>query len=99
MAFYIFYAIWTPSLKSRFDFGAADHGQLMAFIGLLYALAQGFIAKPLIRIFSQRFEEPSTLMLCCMCVLGCGRIGAFLTTDLRVVYVFFAFVIIALGVV
>eukprot|EP00968_Pinguiococcus_pyrenoidosus_P014981 scaffold1375_cov255-Pinguiococcus_pyrenoidosus.AAC.8 len=49
-AFYIFMAIWNPSLKRRFEyFGPQEHAKLMGFIGLSYALAQGFLSKPLLK--------------------------------------------------
>jgi hypothetical protein len=37
--------------QTRFNFGPYDHAQFMGLIGLTYALAQGFIAKPLVRYF------------------------------------------------
>jgi hypothetical protein len=54
LAFWVFYAVWTPSLKARFDFGPKEQGQWMAFIGLSYAIGQGVVAKPLIGMFAKK---------------------------------------------
>ena len=45
LAFHLFMPAWTASLKSRFSFGPNDHGNLMSWIGLWYAVSQGFLAR------------------------------------------------------
>merc|ERR1719329_107843 len=92
LAFWLYYAIWTPSLKQRFDFGAADHGKFMAFIGAVYALAQGVIAKPLIRICTRNRDgraDTSALLCACMVVLALARIYALLCSSKQVATGFF----------
>ncbi|GMH71722.1 hypothetical protein TL16_g13215, partial [Triparma laevis f. inornata] len=94
LAFHVFMTIWTPSLKRRFDFGPKDHGRFMSFIGLSYALSQGFIAKKIVRAANNN----TTLVLaaCALC-LGCGRMIAYFTQSLIVVYCTFFFIICSLG--
>mmetsp|Transcript_105762 Transcript_105762/g.268725 ORF Transcript_105762/g.268725 Transcript_105762/m.268725 type:complete len:440 (-) Transcript_105762:34-1353(-) len=101
LAFWLFYAVWTPSLKGRFEFGAAEHGQLMAFIGLVYALSQGVIAKPLIRKCAGdgKQSDPTILLCACLSSLALFRVPALLTTDIRVVYLTYFFIVVALGIV
>lgn len=101
LAFWLYYAIWTPSLKQRFDFGAADHGKFMAFIGAVYALAQGVIAKPLIRICTRNRDgraDTSALLCACMVVLALARIYALLCSTRQEATASFALIVVALGV-
>ena len=100
MAFHIFQTIWTTSLKSRFDFGPADHGKFMSFVGLTYALSQGVVAKYLLQSFGANTPKDRVrIVLACCVALGLGRYVAFQTTSLVVVYCMFAFIVMALGVV
>jgi MFS family permease len=100
MAFHIFQTIWTASLKSRFDFGPADHGKFMSFIGLTYALSQGFVAKYLLRAFGANTPKDRVrVVLACCAALGLGRYVAFETNSLVVVYAMFGLIVTALGVV
>lgn len=100
MAFHIFQTIWTASLKSRFDFGPADHGKFMSFIGLTYALSQGFVAKHLLRAFGANTPKDRVrVVLACCAALGLGRYVAFETNSLVVVYAMFGLIVTALGVV
>jgi len=97
LAFWLFYSVLTPSLKNRFDFGPAQHGQLMAFVGFVYAISQGIVAKPLIKVFASH-GDVSVLLSGCMAWLGIGRVFAMLTSDVRIFYCSFGLVITALGV-
>eukprot|EP00544_Gedaniella_sp_CCMP2646_P003907 CAMPEP_0202480432 /NCGR_PEP_ID=MMETSP1361-20130828/425_1 /ASSEMBLY_ACC=CAM_ASM_000849 /TAXON_ID=210615 /ORGANISM="Staurosira complex sp., Strain CCMP2646" /LENGTH=442 /DNA_ID=CAMNT_0049107863 /DNA_START=53 /DNA_END=1381 /DNA_ORIENTATION=- len=100
MAFHIFQTIWTASLKSRFDFGPADHGKFMSFIGLTYALSQGFVAKYLLQAFGANTPKDRVrVVLACCAALGLGRYVAFETNSLVVVYAMFGLIVTALGVV
>jgi len=96
LAFHIYMTIWTVSLKRRFDFGPKDHGFFMSFIGLTYALAQGVVAKRVVRPLSPK-GRIRVIQLCCI-ALGAGRYFAFHTQSLPVVYCVFASIITALGV-
>jgi hypothetical protein len=97
LAFHIFNTIWTVSLKRRFDFGPSDHGKFMSYIGLIFALSQGFVAKRILAPFGQK-GRVNIILLCCL-LLGIGRLVAFQVNDLRIVYVTFGFIITSLGVV
>ena len=100
LAFHIFQTIWTSSLKTRFDFGPSDHGKFMSFIGLTYALSQGFVAKFLLTKFGAKTPKDRVrVVLACCVALGAGRYVAFHTTSLTVVYCMFALIVTALGVV
>lgn len=94
LAFHVFMTIWTPSLKKRFDFGPKDHGRFMSFIGLSYALSQGVIAKKIVR--AANGNTTAVLAACALC-LGCGRVIAYFTQSLAVVYCTFFFIICSLG--
>ena len=94
LSFHIFMTIWTPSLKERFNFGPSDHGKFMSFIGLTYALSQS-LTKPINKLFQ---GNTKILLVCSAVCLAGGRILAYLTTNLYVVYISFAFVICSLGV-
>lgn len=99
-SFHIFQTIWTASLKTRFDFGPKDHGLFMSFIGLLYALSQGIVAKFLLQKFGTKTPRDRVrVVLACCVALGGGRYIAFETSSLVVVYACFAFIVTALGVV
>ena len=99
LAFHIFSTIWTVSLKRRFNFGPSDHGKFMSFIGLVYALSQGFVAKRILAPFSGSGKGRINVILSCCVILGVGRVVAFTITDIRIVYVTFGFIVTALGVV
>jgi len=99
LAFSIFMTVWTVSLKHRFSFGAKDHAYFMGWIGLCYAISQGFLARWLIERTGGREGDPTNILLVCMVALGGGRVLAMLTHSLPVVYFLMAGVIIALGVV
>lgn len=97
LAFHIFNTIWTASLKNRFNFGPKDHGMFMSFIGLIYALSQGFVAQRVLRPLGQQ-GRIKCLLTCCI-ALGLGRYVAFQVQSLPLVYIMFTFVISALGIV
>ena len=50
------------SSQRRFDFGPKDHGQFMSFIGLSYAMSQGFIAK---RVVAFSNGDSTTVLIIC----------------------------------
>lgn len=96
LAFHIFNTIWPASLKARFRFGPSDHARFMSFIGVTYALSQGFVAKRMINALGENGKVLG-IMICCT-VLGIGRYIAFHTDNLLVVYASFLFIINALGI-
>ena len=96
LAFHIYMTIWTVSLKQRFEFGPKDHGFFMSFIGLTYALAQGVVAKRVVKPLGPT-GRIRVIQLCCI-ALGAGRYFAFHTQSLPIVYSVFACIITALGV-
>ena len=101
LSFHCFNAIWQTSLKERFPtFAAADHAKFMSFIGLGYAASQGLLSRPALRFAAARGGggEKRLLVLCCA-ALSLGRIGAVASTALPFVYVFYAPVIAALGII
>lgn len=87
--------VWPASLKARFSFGLSDHARFMAYIGITYAISQGFMAKRLVCLFGKE-GKVYVIMLCCA-ILGCGRYIAFYTNSLAVIYISFLFIINALG--
>ena len=96
LAFSIFITPYTVSLKARFAFGPKEHAYFMGWIGLWYALSQGFLAKHFIRWTGR---DPTPLLLICLFFLSIGRAIAFLTTSLPLVYFIMAFSVTSLGVV
>jgi MFS transporter, DHA1 family, tetracycline resistance protein len=100
LAFHIFQTIWTASLRERFDFGPKEYGRFISFVGLTYALSQGFLAKALLKLFGGHTAKGRVrlLLACCVC-LGCGRYLAFQTTSLLVVYCLFGAIVTSLGLV
>lgn len=84
--------VWTVSLKERFNFSSRDHANFMGWVGLWYALSQGYLAKWFIT------DNPTNALLWCVVGLGGGRLLAILTTSLPLVYAIMAAVIVALGV-
>jgi len=94
LSFHVFMTPWTPSLKSRFDFGPKDHGNFMSFVGLVYALSQGLVAKQVVR----RVQSKVVILVVSSAVLSLGRVLASTTEDLRVVYACFGGIIMSLGV-
>lgn len=100
LSFHIFQTIWTASLKQRFDFGPKDYGRFISFIGLTYALSQGFLAKLILKYCGghTNIGRVRLLLLCCAS-LGGGRYLAFHTTSLIIVYSLFAIIVTALGLV
>ena len=97
LAYHLFIVVWTPSLRDRFQFGARDHAWFMSWIGLWYAVSQGYVAKVLIRWVG--VDGGTRLLQACVVCLSAGRVVALWTTSLSTVYVVMAAVIVALGVV
>mmetsp|Transcript_14535 Transcript_14535/g.47359 ORF Transcript_14535/g.47359 Transcript_14535/m.47359 type:complete len:232 (+) Transcript_14535:785-1480(+) len=97
-AFHLFQVVWQPSLKRRFpDFTTADLSKFMTFVGILYAVSQGYVAQRALAFAHARNRTPSALILCCA-VLCSGRLVAVSTTSLALIYAAYAAVIVALGV-
>jgi len=96
LAYHIFNTVWTVSLKTRFQFGPADYGRFFSFIGLGFALSQGFFAGRLVQFFGPK-RRVLLIQFCCI-ALGVGRWFAFQTNSLSLVYILFALIITALGV-
>ncbi|GMH54477.1 hypothetical protein TrRE_jg10905 [Triparma retinervis] len=94
LAFHTFMTPWTPSLKERFDFGPKQHGTFMSFVGLVYALSQGFAAKAVVRAVGRS----DLILVSCSVFLSLGRVVAMGTDRLEVVYGCFFLIIISLGV-
>jgi DHA1 family tetracycline resistance protein-like MFS transporter len=99
LAFHIFQTIWTVALQTKFNFGPQDYGRYYAFIGLSFALSQGFLAKLLLNKFGTTLQGRARLLLVSALILGCGRLFVYQTTSLVVVYVIYGAIIIALGLV
>lgn len=101
MAFHVYQTIWTVSLKERFSFGPADHGKFMSFIGLTYALSQGFVAKTLLQKLGGNSSNKARvrIVLSCCVALGLGRYFAFQTQSLTVVYFLFSAIVTSLGII
>jgi len=95
LAFHMFAPVWQVSVKSRFDFGPRDHAQFMGMVGFSYALSQGVVSKPLIRLAGQDLTK---LILLCILILGGFRPFALWTTSVAVVYLLYVPMVIALGV-
>jgi len=83
LAFHVFMAVWPSSLRSRFNFAPADHAYLMGWVGLCYALSQGFVAQFLIRFAG---EDSSLVLMTCMLTLGVGRVLALYATSIGKLY-------------
>ena len=96
LGFHMFAPLWQVSIKKRFDFAPKDHAQFMGLIGLMYALSQGFVAKPLI---ARAGDDPSRLMVLCLLFLGGARPFALRTASVGVVYALYVPMVIALGVI
>lgn len=95
LAFHVFAAVWQTSLKARFpDFAAPDHARFMSFVGISYATAQGVLAQPVLR----RMNHTTLLCSCCAC-LSLGRVAALFATRLDLVYLAYAPLVLALGIV
>lgn len=99
LAFHIFQTIWALALRERFHFGPKDYGRYYAFIGFGFAMSQGFVAKALLENYGTTDKERTRLLLLCAILLGGGRLCAYQTDDIVVVYVLFWFIITALGVI
>jgi hypothetical protein len=95
LAFHMFAPVWQVSLKSRFNFGPRDHAQFMGMVGFCYALSQGVVSKPLIKLSG---KDPTKLILLCILALGGCRPFALWTTSVAVVYLLYVPMVIALGV-
>ncbi|KAJ1462476.1 major facilitator superfamily domain-containing protein [Pelagophyceae sp. CCMP2097] len=99
LAFHAFMAIWQTSLRTRFPgFGPSDTAKFLTFIGLGYAASQGAVARPLLGLADRTRNMPLLLIACCA-ALSLGRIAAFLSPTVPGIYVAYAPVIVALGVV
>lgn len=98
LAYNIFITIWTVSLKSRFSFGPKDHAFFMGWIGLCYAVSQGFLANLLIKYTGEKNGDSTRLLSVCIMGLSLGRVLVMVTSSITVVYGIMAIVIVCLGV-
>jgi len=99
LAFHVFQTIWSVALKSKFDFGPSDYGKYLSFIGLTYALSQGFLSKFLLeKLGGNKCDQTRvrTIIACCI-VLGLGRLLVYHTGSLVLVYFLFTCIVTALG--
>ncbi len=101
LSYQVFQTIWTLALKERFHFGPSDYGKFMSFIGLAYALSQGVLAKWLLDVLggNTSTKKRTAIVLGCSVLLGLGRYLAYHTHSLVTIYVLFAAIVTALGVV
>ncbi|OEU22696.1 MFS general substrate transporter [Fragilariopsis cylindrus CCMP1102] len=99
LAFHIFQTIWAVALKERFNFGQKEYGQYYAFIGFVFAISQGFLAKYLLKHFGDSDKDRTKLLLTCAVLLGGGRFIVYQTHSIVVVYTVFGLIITALGVI
>ena len=99
-AFHIFNTLWMATLKARFGFGPKDYGTFFGYIGLVFAVSQGFVAKWVLNRFagSSGTKRMNLLLGCCV-ILGGGRMLMYQTYNLVGIYVIYGFIITALGVV
>lgn len=99
LAFHIFQTIWTVALRERFQFGPTEYSRYFGFIGLTFAISQGFLAKFIIQRFAQTNRGRSRILLSCALALGGGRLLAYQTHSLTFVFCLFGAIVTALGVV
>lgn len=99
LAFHIFQTIWAVALRERFNFGPKDYGQYYSFIGLGFALSQGFLAKYLVKTVGETDRGRKHLLLICAVILGGCRFIAYQTSNIKLVYFVFGFIVTALGII
>ncbi|KAG7341933.1 major facilitator superfamily transporter [Nitzschia inconspicua] len=99
LSFHIFNTIWQVVLRERFKFGPQDYGRYYAYIGFGFAVSQGYVAHMLLRNFGMTESGRSRLLLVCSCILGGGRLLAYQTDNIAVVYFLQGLIITSLGVV
>lgn len=99
LAFHIFQTIWTVALRERFEFGPTEYSRYFGFIGLTFAVSQGFLAKFIIQRFAKTDRGRSRVLLLCALALGGGRLFAYQTHSLTAVFCLFGAIVTALGVV
>ena len=80
----------------HFDRVAYNTSISIRWVGLCYAISQGFLTKLFMRYTG---DDPTNLILLCLGFLSLGRVLAMMTSSLAAVYLLMALVIIALGVV
>jgi MFS transporter, DHA1 family, tetracycline resistance protein len=94
LAFTVYHGLFMASLHTRFSFSPMQYALLMAWIGLSYALAQGVVAKWLIKVF----RNDTKLLLCCFLVAGVFRFVQIDTASVPVLYISMFLVIGSVGV-
>lgn len=99
LSFHIFQTIWAVALRERFNFGPKDYGRYYSFIGFGFALSQGFLAKYLVKTVGEGDRGRKQLLLACAVLLGGGRFIAYQTSNIKVVYLVFGFIVTALGII
>lgn len=96
MGFFLYHAAFSVSLKERFAFTARQQSFFMAYVGLLYALSQYFVAKPIMHWYG---DAPTKPLLVCIAGLAMGRYLAFVTSQLWLMLLGMGVVVVAIGVV
>lgn len=100
LSFHIFQTIWMVALRDRFEFGPQDYGRFFSVVGLFLALSQGLVAKFLLDRFGGNAHQGRVRLLAsCVFIIGFARYLAFQTSDLVTIYVLFATMVTALGVI
>lgn len=94
LAFSMYKGVFMASLHERFSFSPLQYGLLLGWLGLCYALSQGIIARPCIKLF----RCDTKLVMCCILVMGLGRTIQMITPSLLGLYVVIFVVVTALGV-
>lgn len=96
LAFFIFNTAFTTVLKARFNFNPQMHGLYMGFMGLMYSVAQFFMAKPLIEAFA---GSQQMLLAGCIVVLSLGRMTAAFAHHVALMFIGTGSVVAAIGIV
>ncbi|KAL7564168.1 hypothetical protein ACA910_021142 [Epithemia clementina (nom. ined.)] len=96
---HVFTVVGPSSLKQRFQFGPKQYGMFFSMVGLFYALAQGFAAKIALKRFGGNTSKGrSRLLVICAIAVAVGRYWAFYSSNLALVYVFYALLVTAIGI-
>lgn len=111
LSFHIFSTVSVPSLQQRFQFGPADYGQYFSFIGFFYAASQ-YLAKYVLQYATAmttttNSSSPTTPLILshrrkyvfgiAVALVGVGRALALQTTSLWRLYLYYAVVVLATG--
>jgi len=98
LSYHIYQTIFMASLRERFHFGRKEYGIFFSVIGLFFALSQGFLSKLFLDRFGRTDSQRARFLVICTFLIGIQRYFAFYTTDLVLLYVSFAVMVVAYGV-